>query len=293
MRFYTIVAVCGALSTAEALYLQRPERGEPEVTESVRVAENINALNLIFANPMVQSLFNEKKNLSAIVVGANDGSVGNQSNDPMIDALNNINVRALMVEPNPPVFKTLETNLKTFPSSERLWPLNVAICTDEGAVPFYVVSEDFQSKCPRAPHWAKHELSSMSYTHVLDHWKRVGCGFQNRKEFEPFIQEISVPCWTPSHLMGLDGFKPEQIDFLLVDAEGFDDKVVSAFMRQLEFRPSLIIYEYIHLTKSAEQRLNHLLHERGYATERQDCNTIAYRDHRDHHHHHHHHHHHR
>jgi len=279
IAFDLIVALCGAFGIAEALLLQQPEGRETKVGAFKKVAEHVNSQNLLFADPQVQKLFDEERNISVIVVGANDGSIGQQSNDPMIGALSNINVRALMVEPNPPVFKTLEHNLEAFPESQRLQPLNVAICADtEGVVSFYVVGASFQSKCPDAPHWAKYELSSMDLTMISNAWNSVGCGFQKKEEFESFIEEIQVPCWTPSHLMGIDGFKPQLIDFLLVDAEGFDDKVVTAFMSHLDFEPTVIIYEHKHLAGAAASELVTLLNKRGYSTRMLDkANTLAWK----------------
>jgi len=279
ITFDLIVALCGAFGIAEALLLQQPGGGETKVGLFSKVAEHINSQNLLFADPHVQKLFDEQRNISVIVVGANDGSIGKQSNDPMVDALSNINIRALMVEPNPPVFKTLEKNLEAFPESQRLQPLNVAICADkEGVVSFYVVGPSFQSKCPNAPHWAKYELSSMDKATISSHWNMVGCGIKDKEDFESFIEEIQVPCWTPSHLMGIDGFKPQLIDFLLVDAEGFDDKVVAAFMSHLDFEPALIIYEHRHLSGAAASELITLLNKRGYATRMQDkSNTLAWK----------------
>jgi len=250
--------LCGVFGTAAALSLQQ---------QGARGIQSFKEHSSLRADPHVQELFNERENISVIVVGTNDGSIEKQSNNPMIDALTKINVRALMVEANPLVFKTLEKNLKTFPESQRLQPLNVVVSADcKDTVPFYVVSPNFQSKCPTSPHWAKYELSSMSYNQISKHWQLVGCGFQREEDFQAFIEEIQVPCWTPSALMGKDGFKPQQIDFLLVDAEGFDYQIVTAFMEILDFEPKLIIYEKKHLAGVDESNLEVLLQKRGYET---------------------------
>merc|ERR1719471_125250 len=102
MRLFTfgiIVALCGAFGIAEALRLQQPEGEEVMHVDGSQSAKPLQSRNLLFADPLVLNLFDEPRNISVIVVGANDGSIERQSNDPMIDALSKINVRALMVEP--------------------------------------------------------------------------------------------------------------------------------------------------------------------------------------------------
>lgn len=259
-----ILALSGAFANVEALRSQPPAGGKVSLVEVIETGDRANLQHRLSSDPLVQNLFKEKRNISVIVVGANDGS-GQQSNDPMIDGLFSSNVRALMVEPNPPVFEKLVENLKTFPDSKRLQPLNIAICPDKkGEVPFYVISPSFKSKCPFAPHWAKHELSTLNRSLITKPWNDTMCGFKKEEEFQAFIDEIQVPCWTPSDLMSLNNFEPHQIDFLLVDAEGFDFKVVNAFMSHPDFDPKLLIYEHKHLSANEMINATALLQKRGY-----------------------------
>jgi FkbM family methyltransferase len=258
-------ALCVAFASVEALRSQ-PSAGEKvSLLEASKTGDHANSQTRVSADPLVQQLFREERNISVIVVGANDGGITGQSNDPMIDGLFSSNVRALMVEPNPPVFEKLVENLKTFPDSKRLQPMNIAICPDKkGEVPFYVISPSFQSKCPFAPHWAKHELSTLNRSLITKPWNDTMCGFKKEEEFQAFIDEIQVPCWTPSDLMSLNNFEPHQIDFLLVDAEGFDFKVVNAFMSHPDFDPKLLIYEHKHLSANEMINATALLQKRGY-----------------------------
>lgn len=242
---------------------------------------HINLRARSFQDPEIWQLFEENRNISAIVVGANDGAIDPQSNDPLIALARYPNVRALMVEPNPTVFKILEKNLKQFPESARLHALNIAICADKkGMVPFYTLSSSFEKKCPDAPHWAKYELSSMDYHTISKHWHNVSsCGFKQEKEFESFIEEIQVPCWTPSDLMGTKDFEPQQIDLLMVDAEGLDHKIVMAFFSQKKFDPTVLIYEEKHLAPIDRDKVHALLKRRGYKTsmDLMEGNVIAWK----------------
>lgn len=260
-KFVSIVALWGAVDTTVAIRLSNG-------WDQLANAEQFNSQGRLWIDDHITQLFNEQRNISVIVVGANDGSTGGETNDPMIDALMKTNVKALMIEPNPPVYKSLEQNLKQFPESTRLHPLNLAICANvSGSVPFYVVSPRFAEDYPNAPHWARNELSSMDRKNVLKHWNqmRPQIRFRNKHQFAPYIDEIQVPCWTPSDLMSNEHFKPEEVDFLQVDAEGFDDKIVAAFMAQEAFAPRLVIYEYKHLSEAAADEVKALLARKGYA----------------------------
>lgn len=229
------------------------------------------------ANARIERFFTEGRNLTVIVVGANDGSM-TETNDPVVNALNRTNVNALMVEPNPPVFRTLVGNLKKFQESTRLHPLNIAVCPDRGTVPFYVVSPDFAKKFPNAPHFAKYELSAMDKKQVSKHWAFLNGIFHKEEEFESFIDKIQVPCWTPSDLMAIDHFKPQQVDLLMVDVEGMDAKVVTAFMSQKNFDPGIIIFENLHVSSAEYKDVTNMLRARGYIVEKIDeANTIAHK----------------
>jgi len=232
---------------------------------------------LLWANPYVQELFAAGGDIHAIIVGANDGD-SVRTNDPVYDALSNTNVKALMVEPNPPIYKILVRNLQKFQQPARLQPLNFAICPDKkGTVPFYVVSPHFREKFPNAAHFATFSgISSMNKTHLLKHWQYLKGQVKSQKEFEAFIDEIQVPCQTPSDLMTRDNFKPQQVDLLMVDVEGFDAKVVTSFMAQKAFKPKIIIFEHLHLSRAEYSNVQTLLRHRGYAiSATEDGNTLA------------------
>lgn len=257
--------------------LQYSVNGKNELTSAAIQKATYSAHDTLWANPAVKRFLAERRNISVIVVGANDGAIG-KSNDPVIDSLNRSNVKALMVEPNPPVFKSLLENLKTFQESARLQPLNVAVCPERKTLPFYVVSPNFAKKFPSAPHWAKYELSSGNKTQVAKHWAYLDGMFKKQEEFESFIDEIQVPCWTPSDVMAIDNFKPQQVDVLMVDVEGFDAKIVTAFMSQKSFNPRIIMFEHTHLSGAELGTVQTLLQSRGYTLQKQDdANTIAWK----------------
>jgi len=227
----------------------------------------------------IERLLNLQRDINAIIIGANDGNPG--SNDPLLAALaKKTNIRALMVEPNPPVFKTLEANLKGFPKSDRLVPIQAAVCADvKGEVSFYRLSPAFAQKCPGAPHWLKYQLSSMNRDHVAGHWRKhfeKNLGI-NREEFEGYIEEIKVACLTPPDLMSSRPWSsPEKVDLLQVDAEGFDEKIVTAFMSNAQFLPKIVIYEQVHLNLTQQQSMKSLLWSRGYESSGQGTNVLAF-----------------
>ena len=72
------------------------------------------------------------------------------------------------------------------------------------------------------------------------------------EELDHYIDGIQVRAMTPdrvvsefyeSSIAGRDG----TVDILLIDAEGYDLVVLQSFMQIPEIRPSIIVYENLHL----------------------------------------------
>eukprot|EP00746_Dinoflagellata_sp_MGD_P021827 gnl/MRDRNA2_/MRDRNA2_150989_c0_seq1.p1 gnl/MRDRNA2_/MRDRNA2_150989_c0~~gnl/MRDRNA2_/MRDRNA2_150989_c0_seq1.p1 ORF type:complete len:184 (+),score=32.73 gnl/MRDRNA2_/MRDRNA2_150989_c0_seq1:55-552(+) len=138
----------------------------------------------------------------------------------------------------------------------------MAVCPDRSAeVPFYVVKAGFAADFPEKPHWAKYQLSSMNRDHLVNMYKDVGL---EEELWSSYIQELRVPCKTPKDILGTTGFSAEQIDLLQVDAEGYDGKILHAFLRLRNFAPQIIIFEDVHLTPPEMPFLSVELKRRSY-----------------------------
>jgi hypothetical protein len=279
MLVFLVATTMALMELTESVQL-RGRTGDPLFSNSTVFHNSSNKIwrtSAVLQDPLVDQLFTQQRIINVLVVGACDGSL-TQSNDPVINALTKTNVRAWMVEPNPPVYDMLVQNLKQYPAPERLQPLKVAICPYvNGQKDFYVVDESFAQDCPNAPHWAKYQLSSMDRKTVSKHWPWTNCGFKSEAEFDAFIKKIQVPCWTPPTLLSTANLQAQQVDLLVTDTEGFDAHIVKAFMRQPGFNPSLIIYEHKHLGGAAQGDVKALLQQRGYKLRIDPWDTFASR----------------
>jgi len=145
-------------------------------------------------------------------------------------------IEALLIEPNPPVFKTLQKNVEKYfghPLPKSIQLAQAAVCANKtGSVPFWVISERFAEDFPNAPHWQKYQLSSFSKEQVLV-----------SKVPEKYVVSIGVPCYSPADTLKIAGFAADTVGVFAVDAEGFDAEIVRAFLDLPDFRPEIIKFE--------------------------------------------------
>jgi len=272
------VAVHAALA-GPALALLR--HGNPELLEPGQglhqAASTLNQDLGLRVLPLLETLVGSQENVTLVDVGACDGDFGagvgpykSVSIDPVQSTLFKPNVRAVLVEPNPPVFAKLEERVHaSFGDSERIQLVQAAVSANtSGSVPFYVVSPKFMKDHPEAPHWLAQEISSLNRQHVLQHHTASGL---SEGQFARYVEEISVPSRKPAELLAVAGLAPEGVDVLKVDAEGYDADIVGAFMDVPSFSPKIIIFEALHLPKRNLRSLVGRLEREGYQT---DCNKI-------------------
>mmetsp|Transcript_106081 Transcript_106081/g.299944 ORF Transcript_106081/g.299944 Transcript_106081/m.299944 type:complete len:318 (-) Transcript_106081:68-1021(-) len=236
------------------------------------------------ALPLVHRLVRSGRNVTIIDVGANVGDFGvgiRLTNNPVQDVLRSGNVRAVLVEPNPPVFKELVLRTKeAFGGTERIRPVKAAVCAKTtGEVPFYAVSQRFASDFPEAPHWMKSELSSMDSEYVWHSvraqcrvWTRAGCSALDDSGVLAYIENLTVPCKTPRDLLADVDVRPQDVDLLKVDAEGFDGDIVLAFLALEGFLPYGVIFEGKHLDGSLRAAVVERIKSLGYET---NCDQAA------------------
>lgn len=219
-----------------------------------------------FEAELVDQVMKIKDHINVLQIGACDGdfnSTSGTSNDPVQRVLGRQNIQAVLIEPNPPMFKTLEKNVHAFFGvTPRVRALNMAICPKESAdVPFYVVSPKFAVDYPKAPHWAKYQVSSLNRAQVLKHWETLGI---EEKAWEKYVMALQVPCKTPKDLLEFIKFKASDVSILEVDAEGFDGRIVKSFLDMPGFAPNVIIFEIVHLMPREVHELQRLFKELGY-----------------------------
>mmetsp|Transcript_69415 Transcript_69415/g.192057 ORF Transcript_69415/g.192057 Transcript_69415/m.192057 type:complete len:364 (-) Transcript_69415:187-1278(-) len=222
--------------------------------------------------PLFEEMLAGGGSITLLQIGACDGdfvaSGGATSDDPVQHLLVEPRIQAILIEPNPEVFKMLDRNVRRcFGQSERIQLMNVAISPDiSGKLPFYVVARRLAQEHPRkAPHWAKYQISSLDRDHVLKHAEHVGF---SHEEFENYVDEIIIPSLCPAELFARAVVEPSAVDVLVVDAEGLDGEILISFLNVTAFAPAVIIFEATHMDGPEFRHIMVILRCRGYETGR-------------------------
>jgi len=173
-------------------------------------------------------------NKKFIQIGANDGI----SHDPLYPYLIKSKWRGLMLEPNPLVIDTLRKNHKN--TCSDLTFINAAV-TSGKASKLYLT--EFNSG-----------FASLNKEHVLKH-----IGEAHAKQ----VISIDVKLITFTQLLQ-DFPEFKQCDLLLIDAEGWDAKILLSIDFTI-FDVDLIIFERVHLTEDELIILNTLFESHDFS----------------------------
>lgn len=164
-------------------------------------------------------------------IGAFDG----ESRDPLFQAVRKYGLKGVLVEPQKPAFERLCENYRDQP---QLQFVNAAIADRNEERTLYTLKS---GACTTA---------SFDKRHLLKH--RIP---------EADIVEQPTPCLTFPELLKRSG--REHIDLLQIDAEGADFAILK--MVDFEhFRPSIVRYEQLHMTRPQRDEAARRLVENGY-----------------------------
>jgi FkbM family methyltransferase len=180
-----------------------------------------------------------------VKVGANDGVTGDPCGRMFLD---NAKWTGLLIEPVPYCVAKLRSMYK---DRNRFTVDPVAVGTSQGTTAFYYVSQSANNALPDLPFWYD-QLGSFDRQHILKH-------FNGR--LEPFIVRMDVNVEPLNAILVRHGLT--KIDFLHIDAEGYDFEVI----RSLDFRvhsPSSILVEHKHLSTDYRNQMRVLLESNGY-----------------------------
>ncbi len=162
-----------------------------------------------------------------VQIGSNEGT-----GDPVHKLLGQRPAwRAVLVEPVPYVFELLR---KTYGDDPRIRFENAAINQGE-PMPFYWVDDQAQKDLTDLPaHW--NQLGGFVKDHITKHLPQL----------KPYVRETIVNGLTLTML--LEKHQIETLDFLHIDTEGYDWKI----LKQLDlgrWKPRVILYEHKHLSR--------------------------------------------
>jgi FkbM family methyltransferase len=192
--------------------------------------------------------------LHIVQIGANDGLRA----DPVRPIVESHNVRAVLLEPLPKLFAQLNTNYAEFPS---VTPVFAALdsCSGQREM-FYVSPTDGM------PDWAE-GLGSFDRRVIESHRTAIP-GIENR------IQSCQVNTMTPQDILA--AYNLPRVDWLQIDTEGFDLRVIELFFVANIF-PELLSFEHFHLTMDDQLAANRLLKQHDYSFVHVFGDTIALR----------------
>ncbi len=179
-----------------------------------------------------------------IEIGANDG-VQHDFLRPQILATR---WRGVMVEPVPHVFTRLRRNYRDL---DRVVLEHAAIADRDGERPFFHLAEAAPGE--RLPPWYD-AIGSFSRETVLGHRDRI-------PEIERRLVESRVPVLSFETLCRRHAV--EELDLLLIDAEGYDAEILDSI--DLAARhPRLLVFEHYHLSAERWAACRRRLQDAGY-----------------------------
>ncbi|NBS33839.1 MAG: FkbM family methyltransferase [Planctomycetia bacterium] len=185
-----------------------------------------------------------------VQIGACDGTAG----DPISQFVRRGVMRAVLVEPVEDHFRKLE---KTYSGVAGVSLVQAAVAHEDGEAIMY--------RARRVGRWENDDWVGQVSSFDPKHLTRHGV-----KPTE--IETISVPAISLASL--LRQFEMNQLDFLQIDAEGFDAEVVKMAM-ELPDPPSVVNFERMHLTVASLKEVFGLLESRGYSWIHDRFDTLA------------------
>jgi len=186
-------------------------------------------------------------------------------------------LRVVLVEPQPRVADELR---RMTSSMSLVSVVNSAACQSDSPnnVTFYQISAAKVSALKRKPVWfvKNAQISSLSKAHIQKFRRFVDVPI-NR-----LIEEIAVPCLSVRSLVASVGVAWRDVVGVIIDTEGHDAQVVAG-IDFVESKPSLVVYEKIHMKRDERITTASRLHQQlGYSCSRNiDAENIwCARDHR-------------
>ena len=220
---------------------------EKNLIKNERLISHGNCLKL---ENILDNLFLTNKINILIQIGANDGL--------RFDTLNSFIKKYLpkvvLVEPIMSNYKNLLLNYKSQPN---VFYENSAISVENEINHLYKVNET------KLINYDDHVagITSFNKNHLIKH------GVKNKDIIKEKINSISI-----NKL--LNKYNINEFDLLYIDAEGYDGKIVSDFLKKNKSRP-FIIFEYIHINHEILNKTLNLLKEKKFFYFKIDENIIS------------------
>lgn len=200
--------------------------------------------------------FREKRAPFIFQIGANDG----KDNDPLHRALTRYGWPALLLEPQPDVFRRLREN---YSGNENVRLIECAIADHDGAGKLYRLHQDLHQYYPHRPDG----IASFSANHVLKHLPRG-------KQIPAAVSSVDVKLRSITSIF--QEYAVTRVDALVIDTEGFDWEILKLFDVPLRL-PSIIQYEWRHLAWPLVEESLAFLIKNGYQVRFVKTDILAFR----------------
>lgn len=181
-----------------------------------------------------------------VQIGSHDG----QQQDPLRTIVLSHEWSGIMVEPVPYVFARLKRH---YGHLTRLTLENVAVGPEDGSRSFYHLRDTTDAGRPGLPIWFD-ALGTLDRDVLLAHRRFI-------PDIEERVVEIQVPCVTFDSLARRNGV--ERIDVLHTDTEGSDLEILRSVPFD-RFRPTLVVFESVHLPPPAREVAADLMQQVDY-----------------------------
>jgi len=204
-------------------------------------------------------------NITVVQIGANDGI----NNDPIHKFIKRDRWQGVLLEPQKYVF---EKYLKPLYSRTKgIMVLNAALDYTDGFKPIYKISVSNSRWATGLTSFNREILEEAVKSGYIDREANKE-GSPLPEERNEYIAEESVECISTQTLLRRAGIK--KTNWLQIDTEGFDFEIIKIFNIAVN-KPTVIVYENLHLSPSTRDECISYLSLNGYTSQDYGANTLA------------------
>lgn len=194
-----------------------------------------------------------------VQIGANDGV----TYDPLHRYITKHNLAGIALEPVPSVFESLTRTYAAYP---RVKCINAALGKERGTAQLYAVKEALLTS----------DDARRAFTGGASFIRDIRLRTLARK-LPGNVDPESYIAPTMVDVMTFEDLAVERVDFLQIDAEGYDYEILKTVDLR-KYRPAVINFESHFLSRSDSEECRSMLRAHGYALFDSGSDTTAYRN---------------
>jgi FkbM family methyltransferase len=200
-----------------------------------------------------------------IQVGANDGFY----HDPLHKFIRMYGWKGVLLEPQPTVFENYLSKLHR--KTPGVHVINAALSDQDGQQPMYKIAFSNLRWATGLTSFKRDALDkAIDSGHVGRLAGRYGEKLPATRE--EYISQVNIQTISAATL--IERFKLEKIDWVQIDAEGYDFEIIKLLNIE-QTQPRVIVYEKSHLLPSDQKACIDLLRKNNYEVTNIDENTVA------------------